>query len=312
MREKGVLAIGLNPVMQKTIVLKHLWENEVNRSDTYLFSVAGKGANTARVLTELGVRTIHISHAGGIYRPTFLSMLESEGVEVHVADSGSDIRLCYTLINSEKHTVTEIVEEAVPVGETTDEQVRQLFLDSLESVDTITISGTKAAGYSEDIIPWMVKESSERGKNVILDVKGADLLNSLPYRPTIIKPNLKEFSETLFPEYIFKEHETDEEILLAAKEKMIELEREFSVSTVLTQGAKAVFSLEQGEVIETPVSAVQPVNTIGCGDSFTAGLAYGIHKDYPLRRSVEIGIACGKANALNLKPGTISGGDIPL
>ena len=312
METKSILAVGLNPVMQKTIVLPHLWENEVNRSDSYLFSVAGKGANTARVLTELGSPTIHISHAGGLFRQTFLDMLKGEGVSVRAAESHSEIRLCYTLINSERHTVTEIVEEARAVCDTTDAQVRDLYLEALDAVDTITISGTKAAGYRDDIIPWMVKQGSERGKKIILDVKGEDLLASLPFSPSIIKPNLKEFSETLFPEHTFREHETDEHVLMAVKEKMIALEQEFSVKTVLTQGSKAVYSLEKGEVIETPVEKVTPINTIGCGDSFTAGLAYGLHYGYPLQRCIELAIACGRANALNLKPGTIAGRDIHL
>lgn len=312
MKVKGVLAIGLNPVMQKTIVLDHLWENEVNRSGNHMFSVAGKGANTARVLTELGARTIHISHAGGLYRQTFLDMLADDGVTVRVADSGSEIRLCYTLINSERHTVTEIVEEAIAVSPETDETIRSLFLDALESIDTVTISGTKAAGYKKDIIPWMVKEARRQGKIVVLDVKGDDLTESLPFGPTVIKPNLKEFSETLFPEVTFKEHKTESAVLEEVKKKMVSLERDFGVTTVLTQGAKSVFIAHGGVVSEQLVNSVTPVNTIGCGDSFTAGLAFGLHEGLPIDRCVEIGIACGRANALNLKPGTIAGGDIPI
>ncbi len=312
MKQKSILAVGLNPVMQKTIVLPHLWENEVNRSDSHLFSVAGKGANTARVLTELGASTIHLTHAGGLFRQTFLDMLTEEGVRVRAAESLSEIRLCYTLINSDRHTVTEIVEEARSVSDTTDSLVRELYKEALDEVDTITISGTKAAGYRDDIIPWMVREATSRGKKVILDVKGKDLLESLPFSPTIIKPNLKEFSETLFPEHTFREHETDNHVLQAVKEKMLSLEQEFSVSTVLTQGAKAVYSIEKGEIVQTPVEKVTPVNTIGCGDSFTAGLAYGIHNGYPLSRCISIAAACGRANALNLKPGTIAGNDISL
>lgn len=312
MQAKGVLAIGLNPVMQKTIVLDHLWENEVNRSGNHMFSVAGKGANTARVLTELGARTIHISHAGGLYRQTFLDMLTADGVSVGIAESGSEIRLCYTLINSERHTVTEIVEEAIAVSSETDSSIRTLFLDALDSVDTVTISGTKAAGYKEDIVPWMVKEARQKGKIVVLDVKGDDLTKSLPYGPTVIKPNLKEFSETLFPEFTFKEHKTESSVLDEVKRKMVSLEQEYGVITVLTQGAKSVFVAHEGVVSEQLVDSVTPVNTIGCGDSFTAGLAYGLHEGLPIDRCVEIGIACGKANALNLKPGTIAGGNIPL
>ncbi len=156
MQDTRVLAIGLNPVMQKTIVLNHLWENEVNRSAHHMLSVAGKGANTARVLTELGADTIHISHAGGLFHQTFGEMLAADGIRTRIAQSGSEIRLCYTLINSERGTVTEIVEEANPVQETTDAEIRSLFLDSIDAIGTVTISGTKAAGYTDDIIPWMV------------------------------------------------------------------------------------------------------------------------------------------------------------
>ena len=311
MQDARVLAIGLNPVMQKTIVLEHLWENEVNRSANHMLSVAGKGANTARVLTELGAHTIHISHAGGLFFKTFEDMLGADGITTRIAHSGSEIRLCYTLINSEKRTMTEIVEEAQPVQETTDGEIRSLFLDAIDEVTTVTICGTKAAGYSDDIIPWMVKEARSRGKIVVLDVKGEDLIRSLAYGPTVIKPNLKEFSETLFPEHTFREHHAEKSILDEVKEKMLELERETGVITVITQGAKSVIVAHNERVVEMKFEAVVPVNTIGCGDSFTAGLAYGLHQKLPIEKCVEIGIACGKANAMNLKPGTIAGGEIP-
>jgi len=307
-----ILAVGLNPVMQKTIVLEHLWENEVNRSSNYLFSVAGKGANAARVLTELGVKTIHLTHGGGLFKQTFESMLAQDSITSHIIDSNSEIRLCYTLINQEHHTVTEIVEEALKVAENTDENLRNTYIELINNVDTVTISGTKANGYKDDIIPWMVSIASKLGKKIVLDVKGTDLLNSLVYRPTVIKPNLKEFSETLFPKETFREHKTETTILDSVKSRMIELEQEYGVTTVLTQGSKSVITCHEGIISEVQVEAVVPVNTIGCGDSFTAGLAYGLNKNLSIERCVEIGMACGKANALNLKPGTIKGGDIPL
>ncbi|MEA5031093.1 MAG: PfkB family carbohydrate kinase [Sphaerochaeta sp.] len=306
-----ILAVGLNPVMQKTIVLEHLWENEVNRSGNYLFSVAGKGANTARVLTELGARTIHLTHGGGLFRDTFASMLAEDGVQVHIVDSKSEIRLCYTLINQEHHTVTEIVEEAVHVCGETDSLLRDQYAELVKDVGIVTISGTKASGYSDDIIPWMVRTAAALGKKIVLDVRGDDLLNSLEYRPAVIKPNLKEFSETLFPKETFKEHATESSILDAVKERMLELEQTYGVTTVLTQGARSVFTCHGGTIDERRVDAVVPVNTIGCGDSFTAGLAYGISEGLPMEACVSMGIACGKANALNLKPGTVKGEHFP-
>ncbi|MFA5468904.1 MAG: PfkB family carbohydrate kinase [Sphaerochaetaceae bacterium] len=310
--EHSVLAVGLNPVMQKTIVLNQLWENEVNRSNEYIFTVAGKGANTARVLNELGANPIHLSHAGGLFRETFLKMLKDDGITSTIVDSKSEIRLCYTLINKEKSTVTEIVEEALPVDPQCDNRLRAEYKKAIKKVALVTISGTKARGYKEDIVPWMVEEATKLGKMIVLDVCGDDLLNSLKFRPTLINPNLKEFSETLFPEALFMEHKPQDEILQIVKEKMLELEKVYGITTVLTQGVKSIFSNQKGAIVEHKVEPVTPVNTIGSGDAFTAGVAYGLTKSLPLNRCIEIGIACGKANALNLKTGTIEGGDIPL
>ena len=310
--KKTILAIGLNPVMQKTLVLEHLWENEVNRSNHYFLSVAGKGANTARVLTELGAETIHLTHAGGIFTEMFKHMLIDEGIELRLINSKSEIRFCYTLLNSELHTVTEIVEEALPVAPETDRQMREQYLQLLPEVDIITISGTKAAGYTKDIVPWMVKNGTEAGKKLILDVRGDDLLNSIPFKPLIIKPNMKEFAETLFPDELFHEHKTEQSILEIVKSNMIMLYRDHGIHTVLTRGAKSVLYCSSDSVSEMQVTPVVPVNTIGSGDAFTAGLTYGISLGLSLGKSIEIAADCGKKNALNLKPGTIRSSEQPL
>lgn len=303
--ENTILAVGLNPVMQKTILLKHLWENEVNRSERYYFTVAGKGANTARVLTELGADVLHLTHAGGNYDKMFRSMLAEDRINLYAVDSGSEIRLCYTLINEEKHTVTEIVEEAIPVKPGTDDHIRREFQVLLEKAQVITISGTKAAGYSDDLIPWMVRLASEAGKQVILDIKGKDLLESLPYHPYIIKPNMKEFSETLFPDQRFREHETEDDIRHAVENRMIELYKQRGVITVLTRGTQSVLYCDGASVGERQVVPVKPVNTIGSGDSFTAGLTYGVSRGMSLAESIDIAVSCGKKNAGLIKPGTI-------
>jgi len=47
----------------------------------------------------------------------------------------------------------------------------------------------------------MVKLAGIREKKVILDIKGEDLINCLPHRPEVIKPNYQEFMGTFLPNY---------------------------------------------------------------------------------------------------------------
>lgn len=306
MKDRPILVVGLNPVIQKTLLFDRLTEGEVNRTSRHRLDASGKGMNVARVLAQLGVSTLHVTHAGGLFRDIFLRMARQEGIGPLCADSGSEIRQCVSLVNEEQHVVTEIVEESEPVGPTTDAHVRSLFSDALGQVATVTISGTKAAGYRQDIIPWMVRESVSEGKIVILDVRGKDLLDSLPHRPAIIKTNMKEFIETFFPASGITEHGngwTNEE---AVEEKMIRLWKQFGITTILTRGPRPVLACIGGKVVEFPVERIVPVNPIGSGDAFTAALALGMQRRFPMDRNIALAIACGKANALHVRPGTIA------
>lgn len=303
--EKNVLAICLNPVLQKTIFLEHFWENEVNRSREHYLHVAGKGMNTARVLGQLGIDAVHLTHAGGSRLKEFLDLVQTDDISIEYVDSQSEIRSCYTLINRENHSVTEIVEEAQPVAEGTEKKAMDLFDRLLPQFSCVTISGTVAAGYSDAIIPKMVKKAKAAEKMVVLDIKGDDLLNSLEYGPDFIKPNFKEFAGTLFPDKDFKEHADDEEALQAVKNKMIELWKKGGITSILTRGIKPILFCSEGKIEEAETGFVTPINTIGSGDSFTAGLTAALLEGKSLMESIHSGQKCGRLNALQIQPGSI-------
>ena len=60
-----------------------------------------------------------------------------------------------------------------------------------------------------------------------------------------------------------------------------------------------------GVFSECPVESVPPVNTIGSGDAFTAGLAAALDDGLPFAGAVTRGVYCGGLNAGLLKPGVI-------
>jgi fructose-1-phosphate kinase PfkB-like protein len=50
---------------------------------------------------------------------------------------------------------------------------------------------------------------------------------------------------------------------------------------------------------------IQPVSAIGSGDSFAAGLAFGIVRGQSVLDAARLGCACGVSNALNIGSGRI-------
>ncbi|MBN1999545.1 bifunctional hydroxymethylpyrimidine kinase/phosphomethylpyrimidine kinase [candidate division KSB1 bacterium] len=293
------LTVCLNPVIQRTLILPDLQENRVNRSREYRIDASGKGVNVTRVLSQLGENVIHLTHAGGYFQKYFLQLCRNDGLKVQWVDSGSEIRTCTTLINRKNNTSTEIVEEAKPVKPETEAGIRRLFTGLMNKARVLIISGTKAEGYSADLYPSMVCEAKKRGMMVFLDYRGRDLLDSITYNPDIIKPNYAEFFSTFFPEIIDQQEQENK-----IKQKILDLASK-NIITILTRGASPVLYPENGVVRQFPVKKIYPLNTIGCGDAFTAGLAAGLSSGENLDDALKKAVWCAAKNARNIRPGAI-------
>ncbi|HET6151307.1 MAG TPA: carbohydrate kinase family protein [Marmoricola sp.] len=59
----------------------------------------------------------------------------------------------------------------------------------------------------------------------------------------------------------------------------------------VTQGSKGALVVTAEETIEVPAYAIEPVDTTGCGDAFSAGFLRGISLGLDLRAAAELGCA---------------------
>ncbi|HWP68478.1 MAG TPA: PfkB family carbohydrate kinase [Rectinemataceae bacterium] len=300
---KKFLVVCLNPVIQKTLVFEGLELDRVNRARVVRTDASGKGVNVARVLSQRGAETVHLTQAGGPNRDWFLSLCAADGLAVEWVDSGSEVRFCSTVIDTAAKTATELVEEALPVAPGTEERLLEGFDRLIPRFDVLVISGTKAAGYSDAVIPEMVKRASARGLMTLLDIKGRDLVASLPFRPAVVKPNLSEFLAT-FPARggahasaaVLRSHV--QEYARAWKER-------YGSELVVTRGGATIWFSEDGRPAEEVVLPVEAINPTGSGDSFAAGLAFTLAAGGSLREAIREGARLGALNAANLKPGSI-------
>jgi len=314
------LSICLNPTIQKTLRFPSLELGEVNRTAAHHLDASGKGVNVIRVLTQLkkeaaqsipaATQSIpnttqsipnatHLTHLGGVMRPLFLSLCEQDGLAIEWAESDSEIRFCYTVINESDSSVTELVEESQPIAAGTEERLLDKFNEIIlrhDTYKTIIISGTKAAGYSDAVIPTMVQKAKEKGLRIILDIKGKDLIESLKYEPDVIKPNLEEFKQTF-------------EINSDLHGFVLELARKHKCRIILTNGSQEIIAADSNEIFKFEIPPTKALNTTGCGDAFTAGLAAAlsnaeINKE-SFNAAIYEGIRCGALNAAFIKPGVI-------
>jgi tagatose 6-phosphate kinase len=309
------LSVCLNPALQETVVLERLREDEVNRSSEYRQDASGKGINVTRVLTQLGERATLLTQAGGRSRARFLSLAEQDGLCVTWVDSGSEIRTCTTLLNREQATCTEIVQEAVAVAPATESRVREAYARLLPEHSVVIFSGTKAPGFSDGLYPALVEQAKLVGATVVLDVSGADLRACLEHAPDVVKPNFAEFSATFVTDGMPSEHARDADLEQRVREQMSAVAGRYGCAVVLTHGTQPTLFVEPGggepsrsgtgEVMGIAVEPIRPLNSIGSGDAFTAGLARALAHGAELREAVRQGHECGQKNAALIRPGVI-------
>lgn len=300
---KPILAVCLNPVIQNTLVFDTVTPDQVNRAARYRVDASGKGVNVTRVLTQLGQDCVHLTHAGGQNRDWFLAMCRTDGLDVRWVDSGSDIRICTTVIDLSAGTATELVQEAQTVQPSTEADFMRLFDMVLPGCAMLVVSGTKASGYSDRIVPWMAERAFQLGVPAILDIKGQDLLACLRWRPLVVKPNIHEALATWPLENSGKRKEAVRAHIAAIA---AELKIRYGTELVITRGKESIWFNEGSQPAEEPIVPARVINPIGSGDSFTAGLAHVIVNGGNLREAVREGARLGSRNAENLKVGSLN------
>jgi tagatose 6-phosphate kinase len=305
------LTVCLNPTLQKTLRFSTIFPGTVNRTGVHRLDASGKGINVTRVLTQLGKNAVHLTQLGGVMRPLFLSLCDRDDYSVQWVESGSQIRFCYTLLSDENGSVTELIEESEAVQAGTEERLLERFdglLAEGADLNWLIISGTKAAGFSDAVIPSMTRKAKEKGLKVILDIKGKDLSGSLKYEPDIVKPNLFEFAADFAPQLIKNNELTamDAPAKEQIKPMVLDMAQKYKCSVILTNGTREIIAAAADEYFVVEVHPVKAVNSIGCGDAFTAGLAAALEDGAGFREAINEGSRCGALNAAHIRPGAIT------
>ena len=299
---RPVVCVCLSATFQYTIVFDELRMNEVNRTGVHFISPSGKGVNVARVLGTEGCPSKVVTHLGGPRTGEFLSLCRRDGIDVRYALTDVPIRTSTTLVDRKSGTSTELLEETLAVPEALTDSVQEIFLKETEDCSAVVISGSRPAGYRDDVYLRMAKTASERGLLTILDMQGKDLAACLQARPSIIKPNLQEFAATFFDGLRILENEPNEELFSRVRDKAAGIFREYGTRCVITRGRFDTWVYD-GMGLKTVKNADVPViNTIGCGDTLTAcmtaellrgrdlidAVAYGMEK--ATQRAARIGL----------------------
>ncbi len=292
-----ILVAGLTPAWQQITVLDRLRVGEVNRAREVHWCASGKVLNVGLALTQMGasVRTLSLvgsDTAGAAIRRDMADL----GVDVRWIESNAPQRVCTTLLDRESGQTTEIVENSAPASESERIAFESAFADEAAQaeVELLILTGSLPTETPKGFYATLL---SRVQAPAILDVRGEELLAALPHRPLVVKPNREELGLT-----VRRELGSEDEVWQA----MSEINTRGAEWVVVTNGGSEVFASRAEERLRFQPPHVNVVNPIGCGDCFTAGLAWGLQRGADMPFAIRAGIAAAAQNAEQLLPVRLS------
>ena len=293
---KPIICCGFTPCVQRIIEFPKLEKGSVNRATCVTVGIGGKGANTARIVKQLGGHPVLVGFVGGENGALLEKMLDAEAGGYRHGVVEAETRICQTLVEEGNPEITELVEEMPPLSSDNWQHMMKLF-QSLELADAIVpISGKLPAGAPVDAYAQVCETALNQGACVMLDCPGEPLLLALEHRPFMVKINDEELLGTV----------SADNLLQGCRELM----DRGAQSVLITCGGRNAYYMDHSLTLEIEPPAIRAVNPVGSGDAVTAGLAVELARGSDVREAIQTGMACGAANALSLISGLLDPADV--
>jgi tagatose 6-phosphate kinase len=301
MNPMKILCLGTTPAVQRVMIFRKLTLDAVNRAVTTLDGAAGKSVNVAKVLKALGEHPVATGFLGGDRGEFLQRALAEQGVDSDFVTVSTRTRQCITVIDESAGTQTELVEESRPVAAADFDKLMAIVHRQMPDCRALVMSGTIITGGPANLYFECARQAASSGVFSAVDGQGMALLEALPAKPGLVKPNRTELAATLR-----RELKDD----AGLRKAMLELCERGAKRVVVTAGKEPALAFDGNVFWRITPPRIKPVNPIGSGDAFTAGLVSRLVRGDDLGEACRWGTAAGTANALTPMPGEVDQDDV--
>lgn len=295
-----ILCVGTTPVFQRSMVFERLRLDDVNRATSVHDYASGKSVNVARVLRTVGENAVATGFVGGPRGEAMRRDLDAAGVRHEFVTIRAPTRQCITVIDREKNTATELVEESSPVDEGDWASMYETIDRLLRGADGLVLSGSLPPGAPPDFYASCLMRASGRRLPIVLDTRGEPLRAAFRHGGFVVKLNREELAST-----VGRPMASNEEITAAMRSAM-----PAGGAMVVTLGAAGALATDGRENWRIRNPPVTTHSAIGSGDAFAAGLVAGMVRGLALTEALALGAACGAANAMTDLAGHLLPADV--
>lgn len=281
-----IYTVTLNPSIDYIVRLDELKTGITNRTTSEEYYIGGKGINVSCVLAELGIKSTALGFVAGFTGEAIEKGLKNPKITADFISLRSGISRINIKIKAGEET--EINCQGPHID---DEELLNLFdkIDNIQSGDTLILAGNIPNTLPDDVYVRIIERL--RGKNVqlVIDATKKLLVNSLKYKPFLIKPNRQELSE-IFEKTV----RTESDVVKYAQE----LQRMGAKNVLVSLGGDGALLVDEyGKLHKEGVVKGKVLNTVGSGDSMVAGFVAGWIEKEDYAYALKLGSACGNATA---------------
>ncbi|TCL77021.1 fructose-1-phosphate kinase [Hydrogenispora ethanolica] len=281
--------LTLNPAIDRVLYLDKFEKNVTNRVDHSTDVIGGKGTHVSINLRLLGLnsRAFGIVHGGSGER--IIEYLRRYDLDVAFLHRKNENSRTNYLFVEKSNDCTIVAEKGVSLVKEDLDEIVALLKEKTAPGDDLVISGD-ASNYSDPLVYNEILEHlKDKRLKIFLDTSGPTLLKCIEVAPFLIKPNLDELSLLCG-----KKIAGDDQSVLAALQSLDRYQVEIIAVSLGKDGS--IVKCPQG-IFKAIPPRVNVCNTIGCGDSYLAGLIYGFNAGAPIEQIIKTATAVSAATA---------------
>ncbi|MFC5402163.1 1-phosphofructokinase family hexose kinase [Cohnella soli] len=294
-----ITTVTLNAAIDKTYYVPALVKGTVMRATEVLSMAGGKGVNVARVLHQLGHSDVVATGFAAGYNGRFLvDRIRESGIGAEFVEANGESRLCLNFIDAADSSSTEILEPGPQVEDEHIAALKSKVSELAQRSAVVVLSGSLPKGAPPSLYAELIELVRASGAEPFLDTSGAPLAQALAAKPAFIKPNEDEIVPLLAGQ-------CDGNLFEGVKS----LSTHGIRNVVVTLGGDGAAAIVDGAAYRVTIPKLQAVNTVGCGDAFVAGYAYGSSRGWSAEACLRHAAAAGCANALSTVAGDVKAND---
>jgi len=289
-----IVTLTINPAIDIFVNVSRVEPTRKMRCSAPKRDPGGGGINVARVAHRLGGNVVAIYPTGGAIGKLLHRLVEREGIESVVTPSHVETRENFTAYEEETGEQYRFVLPGSTLHRAEWEAVLDKLILLTQKPKFVVASGSVPPGVPEDFFAHAARYAKQHGAQCVIDTSGLALKAALAEGVTLIKPNLVELSDL-----VGSPLGSDEARVTACRALISEGRTKMVALTLGDQGALLVTA---DHAFRSQPLAIEPVSTVGAGDSFLGGLVAALASGIELQQAFRLAVAAGSAAVLS--PGT--------